>query len=94
MAHYHLHHLTDQVEKSIVCYGNSLDDYSHPVNIEIGKGFGKSLVHVTKCREVGKYFTTLLLNHHPELAARFCQCLDHQAANESYPAIIIYFFAR
>jgi hypothetical protein len=39
--------LTDQEEKSIVCYCNTLDDYGHPVNMRILKGFAKSLLPVS-----------------------------------------------
>jgi hypothetical protein len=94
VAHHHQQLLTDQEEKSIVCFCNTLDDYGHPVNMQILKGFAKSLLPVSKCREVGKHWATRFLNCHPELAARFSQCLDRQRANASDPAIIKDFFGK
>jgi hypothetical protein len=94
MAHHHQYCLTDQEDKIIVCFCNSLYDYSHPVNIHIGEGYAKSLLHVTKCKDVGKHFTTLFINDHPELAATLIQCLDNRRAAGSDPEIITDFFRK
>jgi hypothetical protein len=94
VAHHHQKLFPDQEEKSIVCYCNTLDDYGHVVNMRIIKGFAKSLLPVSKCREVGKHWAARLLNRHPELAAQCSQHLDCQRANASDPAIIDDFFAR
>jgi len=94
VAHHHQQLLTEQEEKAIVRFWNTLDDYGHPVNMRILKGFAKSLLAVSKCREVGKHWATRLLNCHPELAVRFSQCLDYQRANTSDPAIIKDFFRK
>jgi hypothetical protein len=51
-------------------------------------GFAKSLLPVSKRREVGKRWATHFLIDHTELAARFSQRLYCQRANASDPAII------
>jgi hypothetical protein len=94
VAHHHEQLLTDQEEKSIVRFCNTLDDYGHPANMRILKGFAKSLLPLSKRREVGKHWATRFLNRHPELAARFSQRLDRQRANASDPAIIKVFFRK
>jgi hypothetical protein len=94
VAHYHQKLLTDQEEKSIVRFCNTLDDSGHPVNMQILKGFAKSLFPVSKCRKVGKHWATCCLNRHPELAAQFSRCWDRQRVNASDPAIIKDLFAR
>jgi hypothetical protein len=94
VAHHHQQLLTDQEEKSIVRFCNTLDDYGHPVNMRILKGFAKSLLPVSKSREVGKHRATRILNHHPELAVRFSQHLDRQRANASDSSIIKDFFRK
>jgi len=94
VSHHHQQLLTDQEEKSIVHFCNTLDNYGHPVTMQILKGFAKSLLPVSKRREVGKHWATHLPNSHSELAARFSQCLDRQRANEDDPAIIKDFFCE
>jgi len=62
--------------------------------MRILKGFAKSLLPVSKHREVGIHWATRFLNRHPEFAAELCQRLDRQRANASDPAIIKDFFHR
>jgi len=94
VVHHHQQLPTDQEEKSIVLFCNTMVDYGHPVNMRILNGYAKSLLPVSKCGEEGQHWATRFLNCHPEFAARFSQRLDRQRANASDPTIIPDFFRK
>jgi len=86
---------TEQQEKAVVRWCNTLDDWGFPPKLTLVKQMAGHLIEKRASgQKLGKHWLKWFLDRNPELASWFSNRLDRQRALASNPAVLRDYFTK